>query len=219
MVVFDLCGTLVHKNTTFDFVLFITKKNRMYLRYSIAKLFCSTIGKALYLLLKPFGFSLRKTFVYFLKGFTKDELRNSSMLYAEHVLVNYPNPHALDYLKYMQLNNENVQIASASIEPVVSAFGEILGANKVISTDLCYSNGKCTGLIDALRDTKGRKEMFISSDLAELKFVFTDNMDDYNLCSNASDVYIYSKKKNLKKWDSIAKLYLSHVNVKFVNLD
>ncbi|MCF2918005.1 hypothetical protein L1266_17660 [Pseudoalteromonas sp. Cn5-37] len=219
MVVFDLCGTLVFKNTTFEFVLFISKRNKNYIKYLVASALNSFFGKALYLIFKPFGFSLRNSFIYLLKGYTTKELEDSAALYANYTIKNFSNKHALDKLREMQLRNELILISSASIEPVVRAFGSILCVEEVVATKLVFFNDTCSGKIDSCYDTKGCKELYLKNDFSNLKYVFTDNLDDYNLCALSEIAVLYSDNKNLKKWDSIISNYLSHVDVKVLVKD
>lgn len=219
ITVFDLCGTIVHKNTTFDFITFMAKEKRNYFRYFLAKILSSFIGKALYIIARPFGFSLRDCFIYLLKGYSEDSIKIIAELYAKKTLLSSPNKHAIEQFHQIQSSGEYIQIASASIEPIVKAFCKLLKADSYVSTKLCFKRGVCTGKLDKEFDTKGRKESFIVNNGMRLNKVFTDNLDDFNLCFKFDYIFIYTKRKHKKKWDNVVALYLRSKSVNFLYLD
>jgi len=187
-IVFDLCGTLFKSNTTFDYV--------RYLHPIYSKIIFSLPSRLISKLFNHFlGWDLvRKWAIYSLKGMSEVQLRSAAKQFYDEKLYWKKNDKIIALLK--KNIRENLYIASASIEPVVSVVADRLGVGNFVSTKLEMRNGYCTGKIslDALKN----KDFLLN--FSEIELVVTDNKSDANLIGLSRKAIFISKRKYIEFW-------------------
>lgn len=198
-VVFDVCDTLFYSNTSFEFLEYVFKNNKV---------------KSLYLTLYTAKWSIIFIFgVLLSKVIKRDIIRSWSLSllegYPKKVLFNYAEDFVTSQLcskkvkatnkKLQELKqNHKVLILSASIDPVIDTISAQYGV-KCFSSVLEYSGGICTGKLNI--DLTGRKlNMLNEQDLSEL-LVFSDNYSDLELMLKAKEAYaVVHNKKQEQFW-------------------
>lgn len=186
LLVVDLCGTLVRRNTTHDFM-----------RY--AALGPMRRIAAFLILSRPAGFLFsrintelqRKCLIACLMGVRQSDLARWGLEYARTTLASHSRDEVLERIRMAEQRGMIVVLASASLDFIVSGFAQVLGIDAAVSTRLVYSEGQCCrGIIE--RDSTGRKldllREYIGADDFEFE-VITDNAEDSDLMDVASDVW------------------------------
>ena len=200
---FDLCGTLVSENTTFGFVVYYYYRKRNWYKYIKARAMLSFPIKILMFLVNRVGipFSGRNYYLGMLRGESKRDITEIAIDYAAILKEKYLNDCVYERFQKAKKNGHQITILSASIEPVVSAFSQIIGSDNDYSTKLRYDNEGFIGFLHPEDDTQGNKSQFIKIDC--YNFFATDNMDDRDIISISNKCLIVTKKKNLEKWKVI----------------
>lgn len=189
MIISDVCNTLFYANTTFDFILFILKKENKNSRIGTIKRFSKKWSPwfiADNISNRLFGYDLAKSFASSnLKGYTREELVNYAVIYFEEEL----NQKKIEpvFERIQEIGDVELFLASASIDPVVEVIAQKLNANGYISSKLQYNDrGQCTGKIEY--EMKGRKLLHLKDKLSTLSniSVITDNHSDRDLMNAAS---------------------------------
>lgn len=195
-IIFDLCGTIVKSNTTFDFIKYYHKTKKNHFHFFYMSLLTSFLGKIFH---RIFKFSMRKAALKTIRGIPLDQLEKTAKKFSEITLKNQKNDIVIKIFNFY--NNKNcydIIIASASISPVVQAFSERLNI-PFVSTILETKDNNVTGNIRY--DMKGNKLASFMSD--DIYLVVTDNFDDLPLIRNSEKAIIITKKKHAHKWKII----------------
>ncbi len=183
LLVVDLCGTIVRKNTTHDFMLNSTLPMP---RRIVARLILSRAAGFLYNRINP---ALQKrSLIALLRGISQPELVQLARDYADTALASYPRAEVLHKIRRAQDEGVSVVLASASLDFIVAAFASALGVDVAVSTKLYYSDkGCCAGSVKL--DATGNKlhglRKFLGRDDVEFD-VITDNPEDTDLMSVAT---------------------------------
>lgn len=186
LLVVDLCGTIVFRNTTHDFM-----------RY--AALGSVRRIAAFMILSRPAAFLFsrlntelqRKLLIGCLRGIARTDLASWGREYARITLEMYSRSEVLDRINAAQQQGMRVVLASASLDFIVSGFSHVLGVEAAVSTSLKYSSDqRCLGLVD--QDSTGRKLELLQEYIGESDVLFeviTDNPEDIDLMDVASEVW------------------------------
>lgn len=194
-VYFDVCGTLVNRNTTFDFIVYYHREQKYWLRWLITAFFITLPGKVVR---KILGFSLRRFFLQTLRSEKHTDLYRVAEGYVEHLLAHYRIEPVFEHFnRYQQAGDYQLVLLSASIDPVIATLGNRLGAMSYSST-LAYQNGRCEGNLAA--DLKGTKHPVFEANAKQgsetkrkaLAF-YSDNIDDFH-CAHFVERYFYIVK-------------------------
>lgn len=186
ILVVDLCGTIVRRNTTHDFMLGsgLPSCRRIGARMVLSRAFAFLCR---YL---PAGIQ-RALLVACLRGVKRDDLFRLSADYARACLATHPRKEVLQRIAAARENGVPVLLASASLDFIVSAFARELDVEVAVSTRLRYrEDGSCAGAIE--RDATAHKLEFLRAYLGGSEFEFdviTDNPEDSDLMGLASDVW------------------------------
>jgi phosphoserine phosphatase len=203
-VIVDICGTLYHSNTTFDFLGFYLQL-RSYRRFrklsrSIA---VRLVNKTL---LHLFRFDMiRWCAVRFLKGKTQEELLEAAHRFYDAVLRFKINHAALEKVSSFALERRPV-LVSATLDFIARVIAEKLYIPDVFSTELEYdAGGACRGRIK--NDLLGSKAHFLAqknlSDAYDA--VITDNYSDRSLFRRDTlNCVVASSQNEKKKWRAFA---------------
>jgi HAD superfamily phosphoserine phosphatase-like hydrolase len=216
--IFDVCGTLYHVNTTYDFLLFYFRE-KDWKKYWTIKLLLSFPSKVLIVLFTKMGLKLdiRPHLVAFLKGEKVEDVE----VYSKRFVTEYLNSKRVlktqYFLKAAQEKQKTVILVSASLEPVIKAIADNLQVKEYYASQLEKSNnGHYSG--NLANDLRGEKLPIFTGnfDLRNLGLVVhTDNLDDIALIEAAEKTFIISKKRNLKRWE---KLLASHKDAEIIHV-
>lgn len=203
---FDICGTLYKSNTTFDYL--------AYVLCPISPLYRCFEKARKNIVWRAFNRILRDCFHYdmtriialrFLKGYTREDLLAYSLNFYNDFLKNKENYNILSYLKKYKEQKENqVIIASATIDVVAEVIAIKLGVKERYSSQLKYSEGLCKGVL--AHDLLGRKRQLLENlKMKEIEAVFTDDISDIPLLDIAKQKNIIVYSKTNMKWKSVVK--------------
>jgi HAD superfamily phosphoserine phosphatase-like hydrolase len=204
--VFDVCGTLYHTNTTYSFLeYYFRKKDRA--KYWLIQLLLSLPGKAIVVALTKIGIKadLRTFLIGILKHENAYEVERYANLFVSEELNSKRFLKTQSILKKAQEENRRIVLVSASLEPVIKAIADELEVEEYFASILEKSEeGIYSGKLS--QDLKGNKirliEKYFDIQAAHF-FVYTDNLDDIALIELSRKAYVISKKRNLKKWESL----------------
>lgn len=167
--IFDLCGTLVSENTTKGFSRFLMQEKGR----GQGVLLLDLMAK--YFSFLPFDMN-RKFWLSRFLGETKRDLYRLAVLYARDTLKDKANPKVLSQLYNAKDNGAEIWLMSASVDPVVAGFVEILGLDGGVSSRMQYSESEvCTGRLQ--QDLSGSKQYHIPKHINKFIF-FSDNEED-----------------------------------------
>ncbi|WP_209332839.1 haloacid dehalogenase-like hydrolase [Lunatimonas salinarum] len=209
--VFDVCGTLYHSNTTYDFLLYYFRRHDGR-KYRILRLGLSLPIKVLVVVSSKIGWKwdLRKHLIGLLSGEPEAKLR----AVATHFVANWLTGREIDdvhtLLQQAKAQGHPVTLASGSLAPVIQAIADRLKVDDFHASTLeTDAYGVLTGKY--LSDIKGCKEQALG--LKDHTYILaTDNLDDLPLIQKALKAYIVTKRKNLNNW----KKRLSGLDVAYV---
>ena len=200
VLVFDVCDTLFYSNTTYDFIAYVLKGTSITKYYTLQALIkrSSPLAWPFMVMARVSGVDWpKKMALQLLKGLSKDELYRLGRSFLADFLNTCKIQQTHSLLTQAHPEGTQLFLLSASLDPVIAAVAESVGAS-FKSTELEYtSNGIFTGRI--------KKEM-TGQKLAELQLllkntdyrltVATDNFTDRSLVEAAHKRYvvIYNEK-------------------------
>ena len=186
LLVVDLCGTIVRKNTTHDFM---ANSALPLLRRIAARLILSRVAGFLYTRIRPE--LQRENLIACLRGVKRSNLVQMGRDYASTTLAQHPRVEVLQRIRRAQEEGVSVVLASASLDFIVSGFALVLGVDAAVSTQLSYSDSQhCLGVIG--RESTGCKLVLLREYIgaSDLEFeVITDNPEDVDLMAEATNVW------------------------------
>lgn len=213
--VVDVCGTLVLDDTTLGLLNhhFSKTPSRPW-RSWLFKLTTSRTSPAWFAFVVAERLSGRHLLKHFLvrllAGDRVSALENSAREYAEILLSEKRVPAVWELLDPV-LDMKQVVLASASLEPVVSALANLIGARYVAST-LDHHEGILTGKYKA--DLTGQKSQALLNKFGEeirggRVCVFTDNFTDRSLVEGAACSYVVlHKPAHRERWAGVDTTFL-----------
>lgn len=213
--VVDVCGTLVRDDTTlgllhYHFSRYRQRRGRL-LAIRLLTGSRSPFRSAVALLEKVTGRHLLKhLLVAMLAGDRLADLDASGRGYARRLLEERRVSAVWGRLDLPQ-SGDRVVLASASLEPIVKALADALGARYVSST-LQTHNGILTGRYE--EDLTGKKEQAIAkkygeSLLGESFDAFSDNVTDRDLLAKACCAYVVlHRESHRERWKGLPAEYL-----------
>ena len=186
LLVVDLCGTIVCRNTTHEFM---RCSALAFPRRLIARLVLSRMGG--FILNRVGGGRQRKCLVACLWGMPRNALELLARDYARAALSAYPRSSVLNCIAEARQQGRMVVLASASLDFIVEAFAVHLGAQVAASSRLAFTQtGRCRGIIEC--DSTGNKLAILQQHIGSRDFEFdviTDNPEDSDLMGAASNVW------------------------------
>ncbi|MGJ7457444.1 haloacid dehalogenase-like hydrolase [Halomonas sp. RA08-2] len=211
----DVCGTLVRDDTTLGLLSYHFGRDRARpLRrwvFNSVSTRWSPLWFAFAVAERLTGRHLLKHFVLrLLSGDRLENLESNAREYAQHLLSNRCVPTVWTLLE-QPLSSGRVLLASASLEPVVSALAVSTGAGYVAST-LEHREGVLTGRYEV--DLTGKKSQALVDKYGSEVFlgkvcVFTDNYTDRSLVEDAESCYIIlHDPAHRKRWDGVDATFL-----------
>lgn len=215
---FDICGTLYHSNTTYDFLLWYHKRHHSG-KYIFCRWMLSTPSKTLLVLFSKLGISwdVRSWLIGTLAKEEKKLVVQETKIFVAEFLEKKKNSRIHDLLNQAKNQKSEVILVSASIYPVVSAISKALQISHFFATQLEENHqGHLSGTI--INDIKGNKLKILEAsgfDFAGETIIITDNKDDVELVKKCSKAVIVSKMKNISYW---TKQLVHHPNHKIIHV-
>ncbi len=213
--VVDVCGTLVHEDTTLGLLShhFASNSNRplRYLLFRAMVAHYSPLRMTFAVLEKLTGRHLLKyVAVRLLAGDRVDALNQSAAEYARELLAQH-RVSTVWALLNVPLQSGRVVLASASLEPVVAALASVLGVRYVAST-LSHQKGILIGCYSS--DVTGCKEQALiekygKNVLSGHICVISDNFSDRTLLEKADQAYVVlHRESHRQRWHGFEALFL-----------
>lgn len=216
IVIFDLDGTLIDSNSTFDFMNYIFGKNLLY------KIYNSFVFKiANRISVKFFSFDFKRILnLSLLKGISKSTLESWAKQFYNDFINNKRIKDEIlilliDYLK----TGKDVFVVTATLDflgkYIVKQLCFQINDDHIITTEFKYNNDICTGRIDNDLLNKKRDVLLKHNIQAPYDIVVSDDIYDAQLMEESLHNYIVITKKNKNAW----KNYLTNKtlnNLKFL---
>lgn len=210
----DVCGTLVLDDTTVGLLKWHFARSRRW-RLWLLLFFTSRWSPARMLFVLAEKLSgkhlLKHRLVGLLRGDSVSDLQQSANQYADWLLGHRKVAGVWSLLDQTS-HDGPLLLASASIEPVVSALARRVGADHVAST-LATENGRHLGLYDC--DLTGRKIEALDSHLtpewrAQAYMAISDNLTDRDLLNGAERAYaVVHDQRQRRRWGNMRLEYIT----------
>ena len=203
IVIVDICGTLFHSNTTFDFLDFYLKSKKYQRFRKISQnILIKILNSILFYLFRLDV--IRWYAILHLNGANLKEL-NTYMNYFYDSILKYKINHSV-LLKINELAKEKqLVLVSATLDFIALTISQKLNIPLFFSTELKYDNfGTCKGKIE--KDLLGNKLYLLKRYFLDKKYdtVITDNFSDKTLFLQNTINYVVTSEKNKKKWNNFA---------------
>lgn len=201
IAIFDICGTIFKSNTTFDFLKWELHDNSWFRLYSF--FYHSKPWKILNKLsMSLFHYDItRKIALFFLKGFSIEQLKNDVAVYYDNYLKYRINNKVVEMIdSYKRCPDYRVIIASATLDIIAEHISKQLGISEWYATTLCSENGICIGKYE--NDLLGCKTKLFEG-LTNIELVVSDDVSDYSLMKMAKKNIIITYPKTISKWNKI----------------
>lgn len=202
IIVFDVCGTIFHSNTTLDFIDFFLFRYEYSDKKLVKKIYKLTknltIRRLNRLSKKLLGLDFIRIFlINILSSYSKTELKNAFEMFYESELKYNINNEVLFILREDLKGELPVFLCSASLDFIIECISEKLGVSNYFSSKLLYKNNICMGCIQ--KDLLGKKLDVLDGFIVHK--VVTDNLDDLNVCLSSEKSIILSNCNNLSYWE------------------
>ncbi|MFN3639955.1 MAG: HAD-IB family phosphatase [Flavobacterium sp.] len=217
IALFDVCGTLYHSNTTYDFMKFFLKRNdpKRYYRYLLMKSWFLKPFWKLLIFLKGNNYLNRKIFLSLLKGYNVERVQQEAKYFVENQLNCKKMYELHEKLESHLSQNHHVVLLSASIEPVIQAIANHLGIPTFLSTQLGITNETYNGEI--VFDMEGKKKASFEKNYQDKKdklvYFYSDNKEDIDLLESVDKPTIICRE-NTKTQYWLPKI--KNTNVEFI---
>ncbi|MCD8263129.1 MAG: hypothetical protein LUD02_02395 [Tannerellaceae bacterium] len=197
----DICGTVFYSNTTFDFFHFYFKGKRWRIFTYIYKTFFWKVLNKISLILFRVDLT-RKIAVSFLKNKALEELSIASETFYDQFLHYKYNQKALKIIEQLRSECYEMYYTSATLDFIASTISQKSNIPVLLSTELAFENNICLGKYKK-EVLNNKLELLENKNMLANRFiVLTDNLSDFPLVIRAEKAYVFSKKKNLAKWQN-----------------
>lgn len=211
----DVCGTLVYDDTTLGLL-------RVHFSQQPERQWRLPMLRALTAHLSPFRLGiavierltgkhvLKHLLIRMMENDTVSSLELNAEVYAQWLLDNRKVPAVWDVIT-PAIKDKHIILASASLQPIVSALAKQLGV-RFVASELESSNGVLTGRYK--RDLTGLKLQALSdligNDLSSSFYdAISDNITDQELLSGARRAYVILHKASYKeRWAGLTATYI-----------
>lgn len=211
-VVFDVCDTLFHCNTTYRFIEYVLRSGQHGLKWLLYRLYFrrwSPVTMFLRLIDRVSQNDWSKALaVGLLRDFGRDELYRLGLSFYRESLDRQKLTETHRLLESARSEGKRIILASSSIDPVVSAIADQLRV-EFVSTELEYRDGVGTGRIKL--ELAGRKPDALAARGIEPRTydVVTDNIGDQQLVAQASHAYVVvSGQRDEAKWANLRPTFI-----------
>ncbi|WNM20230.1 HAD-IB family phosphatase [Flavobacterium capsici] len=210
IALFDVCGTLYHSNTTYDFISFFLKRNARlrYYKYLILKSVLFKPFWKLSIIMKGNNHFNRRVFLSFLKNYNVNFVEKEADVFVKEILNLKINQVIHDELKLHLQKKHKIFLISASIDSVVGAIARNLKVDGFYATKLGITNGVYNGKLEF--DMEGQKKAFFEKNFRNYQdnyvYFYSDNKEDINLLLQVNEPIVVCFEKDKKKY------WNSHIN-------
>lgn len=200
IVLVDICGTLYHSNTTFDFLDFFLKKKSFHMFRRVTKLLVWKLFNKF--ILAFLGKDLTRSIaIRFLKGYSKEALTAAMDAFFIHRLSKLENKETLRILEEFKKEGKTVILVSATMDFIASRVAQAVNISQYYSTTLNYKNGHCLGTI--CHDLLRRKSKLLKMNGLNPPYAatITDDFSDLPLLLSSDLAIVVTKKYKANKWE------------------
>ena len=201
LIFFDVCDTLYHENTTFDFLEFYFNSG---IKAQILKTRHLFITKVLnHLSQKIFDYDFIRSYgIFTLKDESLYNLQIAAELYVKSMLSDKKNEEVHTLLKHYQAEGKKIVLLSGSLDFIIKEVAKSLDVSTYYASSLNIENGTIIGSIE--NDLLENKQSIIETYYTDIPYiVVTDNLSDYSIVKNATTSYILTKKRHKDFWNSL----------------
>lgn len=181
LVIFDLDDTLFYGNSTFDFIHFVKKNDKMYKKFKKQYKYMRVYNKFCFLLFKYDWY--KKKSVLFLKNYTKEEIEDLIDQFYLEVLSKNRIEYMLDLMEYHRQKGYKIAIITATLDVIANKVSKIFEIDYIYSTPMIFdSQNIATGCYrkDLLHSKSNIFHTKIKNSFDEILF-FSDNKQDIQL--------------------------------------
>lgn len=209
IVLVDICGTLYHSNTTFDFLDFFLEKKSYHVFRWFSKLFAWKLINKFTLVLIGKDIT-RAIAVRFLKGYSKEELSAAMELFYIQRLSKLENKKSLQVIEELKKEGKNVILVSATLDFIATRVAQAVNVSVYYSTTLNYKNDRCSGTIN--QDLLRRKLTILNMNGLNPPYsaTITDDYSDLLLLLNSDLAIVVTKKSMVNKWEKSLSNHTHH---------
>lgn len=212
ILIVDLCGTLIHENTTHGFIRWLAlggwqgQLHRLAMNRMVG--WISTFS----------DHDLRRQMlIRGLKGVSKDNLYQQAGMYIRNALHKNSNKAVLDAIVSAGARGDRIYLATATLDPVAYAVAEALNLDGFVSARLRYRQGTtCDGKLAT--DTTGNKWDYLAERFSLTKndsiLFYTDNEEDIDVMTIAKHTYFLGEREAFKRLSSSLGVRISLLTAK-----
>ncbi len=204
IVIFDLDGTFVNANSTYDFIKFVfkTKKRIDILFYFFILELCQKVA-----ILPLLKIDIRGKFINKLKGFKKGELQKLAEKFVDSRLLKCINQDILNKFNELKSQGFLTILLSSTIDIVGKVFAKKMNFDGDYESILAFDNNDiCLGCFK--KDLLGQKEIILNEiekafGAVDFKnsYCFSDNFEDINLLKIIGNSFGVVNSRELKnRW-------------------
>ncbi len=202
LVVFDLDGTIISKQSQFVLIRYLFKKKSINFGFYFVIL--------LWFMLYKIGLAknprpMMEWSFSFLNGKSVEEFDVIIEDFFQKEIKKFIFPQIIDIISKHRAQNREVVIISNAIDPIVKKAASYLGINKYISTKLEVINGKFTGKIDG-DIIYGNKKVATLREFTQENglnfansYAYTDHISDLSLLLAVTNPCAINPDKSLRK--------------------
>ncbi|KJE27992.1 HAD phosphoserine phosphatase-like hydrolase, IB family protein [Geobacillus kaustophilus] len=200
IALFDVCGTIFHSNTTFDFLEYYLKNNKTFRVFNkIRKSIILKITNHLIYKLTKIDL-MRLIATRFLNGSSLEDIQKASKEFVK-ILVKYKlNKQIYDLIVQYKNAGYHIVLFSGSYSFIVEEVMKLINADAFYASSLKIKDNVVTGKYD--KDILLKKKEIFKKEYKQYSdlVVVTDNKTDLDLIEIATKGFIVSKKKNKNFW-------------------
>ncbi len=187
VVIVDMCGTLFRANTTRGLVELL--RSRSIARWYSSVALSRVLSRAETL---THADLVRPLLIRALGGISRDVLYAEAREYVRRLVSTSMRDEVVEILNARRAKGALVCLATASLDPIAAAAHEYFGFSHVLSSQLEYRNGLCTGRLAF--DSRGRKWKSLAAEFPQLTqadevLAITDNPEDQDLRRLATEFH------------------------------
>jgi phosphoserine phosphatase len=204
LVLIDICGTLFNSNTTFDFMSFHFGNKSSYLLFrKLTKTYSWRLLNKV--LIGIFNWDVTRALaVKWLRGFSKDQLKDMALLFYDNFLISRIQAEVIHKMNTFKDRGNTLILVSATLDFIAKEVAHRMAIPEYYSTQLKYNTKDyCSGKIKV--DLLKRKQYFLDKNGIRPPYqtVITDNFSDMDLIKNSTESIIICSLNKKKKWERL----------------
>jgi len=204
IAIFDLDGTFVNANSTYDFIKFVFKQKKRIdlLFYFFVLELCQNSG-----ILQFLRIDIRKKFINKLKGFNKEDIQKLAEKFVDLHLLKCINQDILNKFNELKEREFLTILLSSTIDVVGNVFAKKMNFDGDCESILAFNdNNVCLGYLE--KDLLGKKEIILNEieetfGVIDFKnsYCFSDNFEDIKLLKKIGNSFgVINNRESKKRW-------------------